>query len=342
MLSAQDAAVIKGMLLRGDKQHDIAARYGENGGRIAEIKTGEKFADVKPAPAASLPPPDPIKPKHFVDPKAPLETQIEQLRVFIKSQPENGRIIVFSPKLADWINATLNNNNRRKRPRNIQRFADAMAAGDWTYTGDTIKFSKEGTLLDGQNRLAACVRSGKSFKTLTVFGIEQEAFAKIDTNAVRTNADTMEIVGVPHSRVVASAVRWLMVGTDRGRQVTNTELCDYYRERIEAEEIQLATQRAIAAGRILPLGSLTALLYQFERKSKKVMEMFAADLAQRKRGARTLMQRVTKLREQNMGRVNELQLQAMIILAWNAYRSNEKVTAPTLMWDDNKDFPSIA
>jgi hypothetical protein len=342
MLSAQDAAVVKGMIARGDKQHDIAAYFGQNGARIAEIKKGERHPDVKPAPITSLPPPAIPRAGHFVDPKAPLEIQIEQLQTFIRNQPENGRVITFSPKLSDWINTNLNNNNRRKRPRNIQRFAEAMTAGEWTYTGDTVKFSKEGVLLDGQNRFAASVRSGKAFKTLAVFGIAQEAFAKIDTNAVRTNADTMEIVGVPHSRTVASAVRWLMIGQDRGRQITNTELHDYYREHIDPEEIQLAARRAIAAGRILPLGSLTALLYQFEHKSKKAAESFAADLAHRKRGGRTLIARVQRLREQNMGRVNELQQQAMIILAWNAYRSGSKITAPTLMWNDNKEFPAIA
>jgi hypothetical protein len=338
MLNAQAAAVIKGMLARGDRQHDIAAHFGENPARVAEIKSGEKFADVKPA-STSLPPP---KSPRFVDPKAPLEQQVAQLKEFMKSPPENGRIIVFTPKLSDWINSTLNSNNRKKRNKNIKLFADAMISGDWSYTGDTVKFSRESTLLDGQNRFAACVLAGKPFKTLAVFGIEQEAFAKIDTNAVRSNADTMEIVGVPHSKIAASAVRWIMIGQDRGRKVENTDLHDYYREHIDADQLQLAIQRTIASGRILPAGSLTALLYLFEKKSKKTAEAFAVDLAKRTRGARKLMMQVERLRKDNMGRVNELQLQAMIILAWNAYREGVSVTADMLKWTEAKDFPTIA
>lgn len=340
MLSATDAAVVKGLLAQGHKQHDIAAYFGENPARIAEIKSGDKYPDIKPA--SSLPKIE-VKSPRFVDPKAPIEKQVEQLREFIKQPPENGRIVTFSPKLSDWILTNLNNQNRRKRPRNIKRFADAMASGNWSYTGDTVKFSRiPEALLDGQNRFAASVLSGKSFKTLTVFGIEHEAFAKIDTNAVRTNADTIEIVGVPHSRIVASAVRWIMIGQDRGRQVDNTELHDYYREHIDAEEMQTAARRAIAAGRILPSGSLASLLYQFEKKSTRVTEQFAADLVNRKRGARKLIQKIERLRGQNMGRVNELQLQAMIILTWNAYRSGEPVSAEILRWTENKDFPSVA
>jgi hypothetical protein len=58
-LSSDDAAVIKGMLARGDRQHDIAAWFGVNGGRIAEIAIGDKFPNVAAAPASELPPPGP-------------------------------------------------------------------------------------------------------------------------------------------------------------------------------------------------------------------------------------------------------------------------------------------
>ena len=47
-LTSTQAAIIKSMLLRGDKQHDIAARFGVNGGRVAEIATGKKFAHAPP------------------------------------------------------------------------------------------------------------------------------------------------------------------------------------------------------------------------------------------------------------------------------------------------------
>ena len=58
-LTAADAAIIKGMLARGDRQHDIAAWFGVNGGRIGEISTGPKFAWVEVASIHDLPPPDP-------------------------------------------------------------------------------------------------------------------------------------------------------------------------------------------------------------------------------------------------------------------------------------------
>lgn len=55
-LTEQDAAIVKAMLNRGDRQHDIAAWFGVNGGRVAEIAVGRRFTQVKPADRSNLPP----------------------------------------------------------------------------------------------------------------------------------------------------------------------------------------------------------------------------------------------------------------------------------------------
>jgi hypothetical protein len=58
-LTEIDAALVKGMLARGDKQHDIASWFGVNAGRVADVKTGRKHRDVPAAPMHALPPPGP-------------------------------------------------------------------------------------------------------------------------------------------------------------------------------------------------------------------------------------------------------------------------------------------
>lgn len=58
-LSEDDAAIVKGMLARGDRQHDIAAWFGVNGGRIGEVASGQRFADIERAASQLLPPPGP-------------------------------------------------------------------------------------------------------------------------------------------------------------------------------------------------------------------------------------------------------------------------------------------
>jgi hypothetical protein len=59
-LSPADAAIAKGMLARGDRQHDVAAWFGVNGGRIAELASGKTYSWVSAAPVdGDLPPPGP-------------------------------------------------------------------------------------------------------------------------------------------------------------------------------------------------------------------------------------------------------------------------------------------
>ncbi|MFN3350743.1 hypothetical protein [Pseudorhodoplanes sp.] len=58
-LKASDAPVIMGMVARDDRDHDIAAWFGVNQGRIAEVKDGSKFGIVAAASASQLPPKGP-------------------------------------------------------------------------------------------------------------------------------------------------------------------------------------------------------------------------------------------------------------------------------------------
>ncbi|BCB17332.1 hypothetical protein [Bosea sp. ANAM02] len=48
-LTASDAAIIKNRILRGEFLNRIAADFDVNPGRISEIKTGKRFAEVPPA-----------------------------------------------------------------------------------------------------------------------------------------------------------------------------------------------------------------------------------------------------------------------------------------------------
>lgn len=53
--SSRDVSLIRGMVARGDKQHDIAAWFGENQARIVEADKGQ-HGQHPAAPAAELPP----------------------------------------------------------------------------------------------------------------------------------------------------------------------------------------------------------------------------------------------------------------------------------------------
>jgi hypothetical protein len=58
-LSNVDAAIVKGMLARVDRQHDVAAWFGVNAGRIADVANGKTHVSVQPVEKRKLPPPGP-------------------------------------------------------------------------------------------------------------------------------------------------------------------------------------------------------------------------------------------------------------------------------------------
>src|SRR5262249_28100191 len=80
-------------------------------------------------------------------------------------------IITVTPELAArWLKR--NHANRKVRARHVSRLVRAMRAGEWDdLNGDTIRFSDNHELLDGQHRLLACIEAQQAFTTLVVFGI---------------------------------------------------------------------------------------------------------------------------------------------------------------------------
>jgi hypothetical protein len=68
VLTEGDVGIVLGMQSRGDRNHDIAAWFGVNQGRVKEAKDG-KFGSAMAAPESKLPPKGPpgIKGRHLRD-----------------------------------------------------------------------------------------------------------------------------------------------------------------------------------------------------------------------------------------------------------------------------------
>ncbi len=67
-LGPDDIPIVRGMIARNDRRHDIAAWFGVNQGRIKSAEDGD-YGEVEPAAAEELPPSGPpgIKGRHLRD-----------------------------------------------------------------------------------------------------------------------------------------------------------------------------------------------------------------------------------------------------------------------------------
>lgn len=68
-----------------------------------------------------------------------------------------------------------NTDNYRKLTRAVyKRYAEDMKNGKWQLNGEAIVFGEDGTLKDGQHRLAAIIESGKTIQIAVVRGVPDE------------------------------------------------------------------------------------------------------------------------------------------------------------------------
>jgi|SRR3954468_2101285 hypothetical protein len=121
-----------------------------------------------------------------------------------------------------------NYNNRKPKERAIAAYARDMAAGAWDPDASDIKFARTGELLDGQNRLYACIRAGVPFATLVRTGLAIHTRAHVDTGVKRTVADMlrMELNIQKNPTTVGAAVLLRVRYEDRvnhhhGRRLSN-------------------------------------------------------------------------------------------------------------------------
>jgi hypothetical protein len=80
----------------------------------------------------------------------------------------------------------------------VARYAREIAAGRWKPNGETIKFTMDGVLLDGQHRLAAVALAGVGIETTVVWGLDPDCFDTIDSGRPRSAADMLAIQGIPN------------------------------------------------------------------------------------------------------------------------------------------------
>ena len=101
--------------------------------------------------------------------------------------------------------------NRKISKPNYTHYMTDMINGNWQLNGETIKVAIDGELIDGQNRLTACVISGKSFRTVLITGLPNVVKKTIDSGKKRSFKDraTMDAIGTKHGAAVGSAINFM-------------------------------------------------------------------------------------------------------------------------------------
>lgn len=97
--------------------------------------------------------------------------------------------------------------NRKSNKNSYSLYAKDIANGEWKTNGETIKFSKEGALIDGRNRLSAVSIGEKDVDFLTVGGIEKSVVDTIDIGLKRSLEHALKMQGFSYEKGSAAIVK---------------------------------------------------------------------------------------------------------------------------------------
>jgi hypothetical protein len=125
-------------------------------------------------------------------------------------------IIRITPKRAREL-LEANTVNRRLTEKRMLAMREDMEQGRWLQTGEPIKISRTGDLLDGQHRLQALAKAKvRSIEFLVVYGLNNEAQALMDSGTSRSISNAIELTyGKAQNLAVRAALaRWLTLAPE--------------------------------------------------------------------------------------------------------------------------------
>lgn len=244
-------------------------------------------------------------------------------------------IVDVTPDLArEWLG--YNTKNRRTKPRSIECYARDMAQGNWRMTGEAIKFTVDGRLIDGQNRLYAVIMADVSVRMMVIRGLADEAQDVMDGGARRTNADQLGLHDVRNASLVATIATvwcawrdgtWLHSGSQKSSPpLTHAEVLHLYRqfpELADAARVAMRVRKSLP----IPPGVIGAAWIEFARiDADDANEFFDRIASIRTSGSgdpiATILKRVLSDRADGRRQWNAESLY-MVVRTWNAFRSGE-------------------
>jgi hypothetical protein len=260
---------------------------------------------------------------------------------------------LVSPEDAkNWLE-NCNLDNRSINQHRVTAYVNDIVKGNWREdTGECIKFSKTGKLLDGQHRLLAILKSGISINLHIANNLEDSVFNVLDTGKPRGGMDAMKIAGVSaYAQLSATIQKYVILKnggyrSDKGNALSNSELLKIYnlrplywdakgnytnRQKLKFNHIMSATL----------IGSFSAT---FDDKDIIASEMFFEELCTgRDITNETIDVLRNRLIKDKLTKINKISKKveiAFIIKTWNAYRLNKEYKF--LRFDENTEsFPTI-
>lgn len=238
---------------------------------------------------------------------------------------------IVTPELAKQL-LEVNTLNRALSEPTVVKYAKILESGRWMLNGDTIRISSANVLLDGQHRLAACVRTGVAFECVILENIPPESFTTIDVGKKRSGADTLSVLGYVSCRNLNGALvqvaKYDMGKVGVSMAFSNPEILEFAAKYPGVPKSVKACERL---KKMVPLSILAACHYLFSRESSYEADAFIDNLDYKKATDLSFNDPMHLLKRRlidNMGSNSKLDKRvqmALIIKTWNYRREGKQI-----------------
>ncbi|MBF9135343.1 hypothetical protein I0C86_41570 [Plantactinospora sp. S1510] len=238
-------------------------------------------------------------------------------------------IVDITPELAaDWLDR-YNTHNRNLRRRVVAAYARDMEANNWQQTGESIKRAVDGTILDGQHRLAAIAEANVTVRMLVVGNLPMRAQEAVDGGPKRSFSDTLRLRGEKQYVLLASLVRRAWFWNSGLRKSTGNYSPSIPELLVVLEqhpELRHSTEVVARIKNSVPIpGSILGLChwltYRIDPDDAEFFFARLADGVNLEAGHPVYVLRKAAIEgHTSKSRLTEVVAAAYVIKAWNAYR----------------------
>lgn len=251
----------------------------------------------------------------------------------LTNQPRVSKVTITPEQAQDILGG--NTHNRHLHERHVRRLVSALTDGRWRFNGESIKIARDGTLVDGQHRLVACVRTGIPIETLVVYGVDPDSYTTIDIGAKRTTSDALSREGIKNSAAIGGALRWILALKSRKAHIGNIILDpdQVLEEYIKLKNIDRSSNIYNSVAQLISPSPAIALHFLFAEKDPDAADEFFSDLGsgvglQDGDPVLTLRNKLieAKIKNRLKRHVTPSETVALVIRAWNGRRTGRRLS----------------
>jgi len=247
-----------------------------------------------------------------------------------------------------------NINNRRVRAEVVSRYTKDILSGRWKEdTGEVIKISKSGIILDGQHRLYAIVKANTPIFFHIAYGLEDSVSDVLDTGSVRSATDVFKLNKITNDSSIPSIIQTYYLlknghftSGQKDMRLTNAQLLQkYYDNEILWQEVCKKSHNwYMSFAKILPKSFIGGFYSVFKEIDSELAINFMNELCT---GINVTNETMLLLRNRFMQdkmsqkKINQTLKTIFMIKAWNCYIKG--IVLKKLAFDSEREaYPKIS